>query len=35
MLLELMKGPKNLGVLKKHLKRTKKGLDIKINYNKT
>jgi hypothetical protein len=35
MLLELMKGLKNLGVLEKHLERTCKGLDIKINYNKT
>jgi hypothetical protein len=35
MLLELVKGLKNLGVLEKRLERTYKGLDIKINYNKT
>ncbi len=34
MLLELVKGLKNLGVLKKQLERTCKGLNIKINYNK-
>jgi hypothetical protein len=34
MLLELVKGHKNLGVLKKKLERTCKGLNIKINYNK-
>jgi hypothetical protein len=30
-----MKGPKNLGVSKQDLEKTCKGLNIKINYNKT
>jgi hypothetical protein len=35
MLLELVNRPKKLGGSEKHLERTCKGLDIKINYNKT